>query len=195
MSKPSRNRLSRIVTRSGDVGKTGMADGRRLPKTSALVAALGDLDELNAQIGLLRAMLHADPAHADFVGAHDPLLLELQHALFDLGGALALGGAVEQVSLPDPERLSQWVEEHNAALPPLREFILPGGSVPLAQAHVARTMARRAERTLWSAVEQDQSADTVAIYLNRLSDALFVFARLLGDADASVVYWRGLSDR
>lgn len=193
MTPPARNRLSSIVTRSGDAGTTGMADGRRVPKAGPLVTALGDLDELNSHIGLLRSTLSADSRYADFVRQHDGFLLEQQHALFDLGAALALSGDIDQSGLPDPESLAGWVAQHNEALPPLREFILPGGSMPLAQAHVARTVARRAERNLWRLVEEEPGVDPVAVYLNRLSDALFVFARLLGESDRSLVYWRGPS--
>jgi len=168
-----------------------MADGRRVPKSGALVTALGDLDELNSHIGLLRATLAADSRYGDFVRTHDAFLLEQQHALFDMGGALALADTADQANLPDPESLSRWVEHHNEALPPLREFILPGGSVPLAQAHVARTVTRRAERILWQLAESKPSTIAVAVYLNRLSDALFVLARLLGEVDGSVGFWRG----
>lgn len=195
MTPPTRNRLSNIVTRSGDAGTTGMADGRRVSKTGSLVRSLGDLDELNSHIGLLRAVLSADSGYADFLSLHDAFLLEQQHALFDLGGALALSGDVDKLSLPDPESLAVWVERHNENLPPLREFILPGGSIPLAQAHVARTVARRAERSLWDLVEEEPDTHQIAVYLNRLSDALFVFARLLGAVDGSVVFWRGASGK
>jgi len=173
---------------------TGMADGRRVRKTDALVVSLGDLDELNAQVGLLRSMLSADDSYGKFLEQFDEFLLEQQHALFDLGGALAMG-AVDPARLPDPESLAEWVSEQNESLPPLREFILPGGSVPLAQAHVARTVARRAERALWRLVDEDPGMAPVAVYMNRLSDALFVFARLLGDKDGTVVFWRGATGK
>ncbi len=171
-----------------------MADGRRVHKTDALVVSLGDLDELNAQVGLLRSMLSADESYGKFLDQYDGFLLEQQHALFDLGGALAMGVA-DPAQLPTPESLAEWVSVQNESLPPLREFILPGGSVPLAQAHVARTVARRAERGLWRLVDDDPAMAPVAVYLNRLSDALFVFARLLGERDGSVVFWRGTAGR
>lgn len=174
---------------------TGMADGRRVHKTDALVVSLGDLDELNAQVGLLRSVLSADEHYREFMAQYDGFLLEQQHALFDLGGALAMGGMIGPEHLPDPESLADWVSEQNESLPPLREFILPGGSVPLAQAHVARTVARRAERGLWRLVDEDPDMAPVAVYLNRLSDALFVFARLLGDKDGTVVFWRGAAGK
>lgn len=184
-SAESKNRLSRIVTRTGDGGQTGMADGARFPKTHPRVVALGELDELNAHIGLLRSyMKPEDDAHLD-------TFLEVQqHALFDLGGFIAMASLADHSMLPDLEALEQWVAQSNAGLPPLKEFILPGGSVMLAQAHVARVTARRAERSLWTLVAVDASIEPVAVYLNRLSDALFVLARILGDADGSMVYWR-----
>lgn len=173
---------------------TGMADGRRVHKTGVLVVSLGDLDELNAQVGLLRSVLSADARYDSFASRFDDFLLEQQHALFDFGGALAMG-AVDPARLPNPESLADWVSEQNESLPPLREFILPGGSVPLAQAHVARTVARRAERSLWRLVSEDPGMAPIAVYLNRLSDALFVFARLLGEKDGSVVFWRGTAGK
>lgn len=184
-SAESKNRLSRIVTRTGDGGLTGMADGARLPKTHQRVVALGELDELNAHIGLLRSyMKPVDYAQLD------QFLEVQQHALFDLGGFIAMASLADSSMLPDLDALEQWVEQSNAGLPPLKEFILPGGSLMLAQSHIARVTARRAERNLWALVEEDASIEPVAVYLNRLSDALFVLARILGDADGSMVYWR-----
>lgn len=183
-SAGSKNRLSRIVTRTGDGGSTGMADGTRLPKTHARVVALGELDELNAHIGLLRSYLK--PADAPL----DTFLEAQQHALFDLGGFLAMASLADGAMLPDLNALEKWVAQSNADLPPLKEFILPGGSIAVAQSHLVRVTARRAERNLWALVAQDASAEPVAIYLNRLSDALFVLARMLGEADDSLVYWR-----
>ena len=164
---------------------TGMADGARLPKTHPRVLALGELDELNAHIGLLRSyMKPEDYTHLD-------TFLEVQqHALFDLGGFIAMASLADTSMLPDLDALEQWVEQSNAGLPPLKEFILPGGSLMLAQSHIARVTARRAERNLWALVAEDASTEPVAVYLNRLSDALFVLARILGDADGSMVYWR-----
>ncbi|MBD3817021.1 MAG: cob(I)yrinic acid a,c-diamide adenosyltransferase [Halothiobacillus sp.] len=187
-STDSKNRLSRIVTQTGDGGMTGMADGARLPKTHPRVVALGDLDELNAHIGLLRSyMKPVDDTRLD------SFLEVQQHALFDLGGFIAMASLADSSMLPDLDALEQWVEQSNAGLPPLKEFILPGGSVTLAQAHIARVTARRAERNLWALVVEDASTEPVAVYLNRLSDALFILARILGEADGSVVYWRKAS--
>ncbi|MHB1230151.1 MAG: cob(I)yrinic acid a,c-diamide adenosyltransferase [Halothiobacillus sp.] len=175
-------RLSRIVTRTGDGGLTGMADGCRLPKTHPRVVALGALDELNAHIGLLRSVL-GDLAQGEF-------LAEQQHALFDLGGFIAMASMAQDEMLPRLDPLDAWIEQHNANLPPLKEFILPGGSPALAQTHIARVTARRAERELWALVAEDTAIEPIAVYLNRLSDALFVLARVLGQQDGSVVYWR-----
>ncbi len=178
----SRDRLSRIVTRTGDTGMTGMADGSRVAKTDARVAALGALDELNSHIGLLRAHGVTAPI--------DEFLADQQHALFDLGGFLAMASLAQVTQIPPLDVLEDWVAQHNANLPPLKEFILPGGSLTLAQAHVARVTARRAECALWALVAQDASVEPVAVYLNRLSDALFVLARVIGQHDGSAVYWR-----
>jgi cob(I)alamin adenosyltransferase len=184
-SAESKNRLSRIVTRTGDGGMTGMADGARLPKTHQRVVALGELDELNAHIGLLRSYMK--PVEYTQL---DHFLEVQQHALFDLGGFIAMASLADSSMLPDLDALEQWVEQSNAGLAPLKEFILPGGSLMLAQSHIARVTARRAERNLWALVNEDASIEPVAVYLNRLSDALFVLARILGDADGSMVYWR-----
>ncbi|HQS02017.1 MAG: ATP:cob(I)alamin adenosyltransferase [Halothiobacillus sp. 24-54-40] len=178
----ARHRLSRIVTRTGDTGHTGMADGSRLSKTDTRVTALGALDELNAHLGMLRAVL----TEASF----DHFLSDQQHALFDLGGFLAMASLAQAEQIPPLESLEAWIETHNAHLPPLKEFILPGGSLELAQSHLARVTARRAERDLWALVADDPTAEPVAVYLNRLSDALFVLGRVIGQKDGSVVYWQ-----
>ena len=176
------NRLSRIVTRTGDTGLTGMADGSRLAKTDVRVIALGALDELNANLGMLRAVLTES--------SFDGFLSDQQHALFDLGGFLAMASLAQVAQIPSLEPLEAWIEHHNAHLPPLKEFILPGGSVVLAQTHIARVTARRAECHLWALVADDATSEPVAIYLNRLSDALFVLARVIGEQSGRVVYWR-----
>jgi cob(I)alamin adenosyltransferase len=184
-SAESKNRLSRIVTRTGDGGLTGMADGARIPKTHPRVVALGELDELNAHIGLLRAYMK--PLTLTEL---DGFLEVQQHALFDLGGFIAMASRADSAMLPNLDALELWVEQSNAGLPPLKEFILPGGSLVLAQSHIARVTARRAERNLWALAAEDATTEPVAVYLNRLSDALFVLARVLGEADGSLIYWR-----
>lgn len=180
------HRLSRIVTRSGDAGQTGLADGQRLSKSAPRVQALGDVDELNAQIGLILCEPLPDDVRA--------LLLQVQHRLFDLGGELALPGqpVLDEAAVA---ALDAALEHHNASLPPLREFILPGGSRSAALAHVARTVARRAERTVVALHEAEPLRDAPRLYLNRLSDLLFVLARVLNRANldglaGDDVYWR-----
>lgn len=173
------HRLSRITTRTGDSGLSGLADGSRLPKTDLRFVAMGDLDELNSQLGILRSI--GVPA------AIDPLLEDIQQRLFDLGGELALPGyvLVKDVHLL---ALEQHAEALNASLPPLKEFVLPGGPLPAAHAHMARAIARRAERSLWAVHAQSPVNDLGLRYLNRLSDLLFVLARTLaragGEAEA-----------
>lgn len=169
------NRLSKITTRTGDKGSTGLADGSRLPKDHARIAALGDVDELNSHLGVLLA----EPLAADI----REVLLQIQNDLFDLGGTLALPGH----ALFPPDRVA-WLEEqitrYNASLPPLREFILPGGARPGALCHVARCAARRTERTLVSLSHQEADAisPNTLPYLNRLSDLLFVLSRCINRA-------------
>ncbi len=168
------NRLSKIITRTGDAGTTGLGDGSRVPKDSARIEAIGTVDELNSAIGLLRALpdLPAD------VGA---LLLRIQHDLFDLGGELAVPG-YSALTDAHVEALEDAVELFNADLPPLKEFILPGGSEAAARCHLARTIARRAERRCWSMAHAEGNRSVALIYLNRLSDALFVLSRRLARA-------------
>lgn len=173
-------RISKVTTRSGDDGTTGMADGTRLTKDDPRVEALGAVDELNSQLGLLRAW-------AGDVPAGQPLA-EVQQDLFDLGAVIARGkltwrGEEKLV------RLERGVEEMNAALAPLEEFLLPGGPVAAAQCHVARAACRRAERR--AGVLPDLP-ETARAYLNRLSDFLFVLARVLAkETGGSESLWRG----
>lgn len=175
------NRLSRITTRSGDDGSTGLADGSRLSKADARIQALGDVDELNSQLGLLLTEPLPDALRTE--------LARVQHELFDLGGELAMPGhsALDEAAVL---ALEAAVERFNADLPPLKEFILPGGSRPAALAHVCRCVARRAERSVVAAAATGPQAQC---YLNRLSDLLFVMARVLArgaDGSGQEVYWR-----
>jgi cob(I)alamin adenosyltransferase len=164
------NRLSRIVTRTGDGGTTGLADGSRLDKDSARVEALGDVDELNSHLGVVIAIgVPAAVSHC---------LLRVQHDLFDLGGELSLPGQA-LIGEPHVQGLEADVERFNADLPPLKEFILPGGNVAAAHCHVARTIARRAERRCWALSRAATLNPLMLAYLNRLSDLLFVLARVL----------------
>jgi cob(I)alamin adenosyltransferase len=176
-------RLTRIYTRSGDDGSTGLADGSRVRKDSARIQAIGDLDELNSLIGLVRALPGEDPGI-------DAMLVSIQHRLFDLGGELAIPG--QRFAKPAwTERLEQWIDRLNADLPPLAEFILPGGSLRAAQAHQARAVCRRAERALLRLATQDTVNSAALTYLNRLSDLLFVMARVLVRSDGGrEVLWQ-----
>jgi len=175
-------RLTRIYTRSGDDGSTGLADGSRVPKDSPRVEALGTVDELNSQLGVVLAL--APPA-----ALADPLQ-QVQHRLFDLGGELALPGNM----VIDDELVSgleQTLDQLNAGLPPLREFVLPGGNLPAAQCHLARSVCRRAERVLLRLSHQESVNSAALRYLNRLSDLLFVMARVLARADdGAEVLWQ-----
>ena len=167
------NRLTRITTRGGDQGQSGLADGSRHSKTDAVFTALGDVDELNCAIGIVVTHLESDhPLRAT--------LIELQSRLFDLGGALAMPGTV--LSLADETvALETQVAQYSQQLGPLANFILPGGTIAGSHMHLARAVSRRAERSLWSLVEQRPEVydSSLAVFLNRLSDALFVYARVL----------------
>jgi len=177
------NRLSKIYTRTGDDGTTGLGDGSRAPKDSARVEAYGTVDELNSSIGVLLAVPELPEAVAQ-------CLTEVQHELFDLGGELCIPGhrviTAEQVT-----RLEKTLDDFNDPLPPLREFILPGGGPAAAACHLARSVARRAERRVWTLAKAASVSPEVTKYLNRLSDLLFVVARVLARHERGVeVLWR-----
>ncbi|MEK7945384.1 cob(I)yrinic acid a,c-diamide adenosyltransferase [Pigmentiphaga sp. YJ18] len=176
------HRLSVIATRTGDDGTTGLATGPRVDKDSPRIAAIGDVDELNSALGLLAT--EALPQDI----AHD--LLDIQHDLFDLGGELSMPG---QALLAEARvaHLDGLLADYNARLPPLREFVLPGGSRPAALAHLARTVCRRAERAVVALARVETVHAPVRQYLNRLSDLLFVLARAINqDAGTPEVLWR-----
>lgn len=176
------NRLSKIYTRTGDKGDTGLGDGTRTPKDALRVEAFGCVDELNSHIGLLLAQT-AVPENIRSA------LVEIQHELFDLGGELCIPGhqAIQDAHV---ERLEQALDALNADLPALQEFILPGGNIAAATAHIARTVCRRAERRVVS-LARDEIVNAPALaYLNRLSDLLFVIARVLARADGGEVLWK-----
>lgn len=182
------HRLSKIATRTGDAGETGLGDGSRVSKASLRIQALGDIDELNSSIGLVLAEeLPAELREA---------LLEVQQDLFDLGGEVSIPGH-RLLGEAQVRRLDEWLEAWNAGLPPLREFILPGGSRAAAAAHLARTVCRRAERSVVALAEKEAAGQAQAVgeaarrYLNRLSDVLFVAGRLLNrHAGRGDVQWR-----
>lgn len=176
------NRLSKIVTRTGDAGTTGLGDGSRVAKDSPRIAAIGAVDELNSHVGLILAESPPEPIAE--------CLTAIQHDLFDLGGELSIPGLT---SMTDAHvtRLEEAVEHFNADLGRLKEFILPGGTRAAALAHVARTVCRRAERTLVTAAATEAINAPPRIYLNRLSDLLFVLARSLNRAAGRTdVLWR-----
>jgi cob(I)alamin adenosyltransferase len=175
------NRLSRIVTRTGDAGTTGLATGGRVPKSHPRIRAMGDIDELNCQVGVL--LTQRLPASLKTT------LLRVQHELFNLGGELSMPGAAV-VKAEEVTALETDVERLNATLPPLKEFVLPGGNAAAAQAHLARAVARRAERSLWLVNDAEPFNPHALRYANRLSDFLFVAARTLARArGGSEVTW------
>jgi len=177
------NRLSRIYTRTGDDGTTGLGDGSRTPKDSARVEAYGTVDELNSAIGLLLAVPGLPPEV-------ETCLTEVQHELFDMGGELCIPSH-HVITAEHVARLEQSLDAFNDQLPPLKEFILPGGGLAAAACHLARTIARRAERRVWTLAKTESVSAEVAKYLNRLSDLLFVLARALARHERGTeVLWR-----
>jgi len=186
-------KLNKIYTRTGDDGTTGLADGSRIAKSAALMAAIGDVDEANSLVGLAAAALAAD-------GGHHAMLVRIQNEMFDLGADLA--------TLPDPAlgfgphdmalrivdsqiaRLEEEIDAMNGALEPLKSFILPGGSEAAARLHVARAAARRAERAAVAAAESRTLNPAALTYLNRLSDHLFVMARHVNAAGSGDILWK-----
>ena len=176
------HRLSKITTRTGDGGETGLGDGARVPKDAARIHALGDLDELNSAIGVVLAEEVPD-------GVREALS-QVQHDLFDLGGEVCIPGRTA-IGEPQVKRLEALLETHNAELRPLKEFILPGGTRAAAAVHLARTVCRRAERSLVALGRTEFVSDASRRYLNRLSDLLFVLGRTLNRAAGrGDVLWR-----
>jgi cob(I)alamin adenosyltransferase len=176
------NRLTQIATRTGDNGTTGLGDNTRVSKDSLRVHAMGDVDELNSNIGVL--LCEELPP-----GVRD-LLVEVQHQLFNLGGELSIPG-FELLKLDAVAALDAALEQHNASLPRLAEFILPAGSRAASLAHVCRTVARRAERAVVALGHQDALKEAPRQYLNRLSDLMFVLARVLNRMNGGDdVYWK-----
>lgn len=176
------HRLSKISTRTGDAGETGLGNGARVSKDSARIAALGDIDELNSALGVMLA----EDVPADLRAVFE----QVQHDLFDLGGELSIPG---HALLGDPQvaALEAALERCNRDLAPLKEFILPGGSRAAAAAHLARTVCRRAERTVVALARSEPVSDPARRYLNRLSDLLFVAGRTLNRAAGrGDVQWR-----
>jgi cob(I)alamin adenosyltransferase len=177
------NRLSKIYTRTGDDGTTGLGDGTRVPKDGARVEAYGSVDELNSTLGVLLAV----PGLPENIVA---CLMEVQHELFDLGGELCIPGH-RVITAAHVGRLEQALDSFNDALPPLKEFILPGGGPGAAACHVSRAVARRAERRIWTLAKSETVAPEVTQYLNRLSDLLFVLARVIARHERGTeVLWK-----
>ena len=184
------NRLSKIYTRTGDDGSTGMADGSRVSKADNLFSVMGDIDELNSHIGLVRAQLKRNKGQSIEKEFSEALVI-IQHLLFNIGGELAMP-EYEGVNATHIEWVEQQIDAMNTTLPPLKDFILPTGSVLVSQLHVARSVCRRAER---QAVQlQQQRPDAIRLtavsFINRLSDWLFVAARFCTDPEqVSEVLW------
>jgi cob(I)alamin adenosyltransferase len=176
------NRLTKITTRTGDGGTTGLGDGSRVAKTSLRIAAIGDVDECNSVVGVLLT--------CEISASIRAVLLDIQHSLFDLGGELSIPGYTA-VTHEHVQRLEDATQDINKDLPPLKDFILPGGSIATAHCHVARTVARRAERSVLALAESEAVNEPARIYLNRLSDLLFVMARGINrDAGVADVLWQ-----
>jgi cob(I)alamin adenosyltransferase len=176
------HRLSKITTRTGDAGETGLGDGSRVRKDSPRIATLGEIDELNSCIGLLLAEDMPPAVHDALVG--------IQHDLFDLGGEVCIPGR-SSIHSEQVGKLEGLLERYNGDLPPLKEFILPGGSRAAGLAQLARCVCRRAERALVGLARQEPVGDAARIYLNRLSDLLFVLGRVLNrHAGQGDVLWQ-----
>ncbi len=176
------NRLTKIYTRTGDDGTTGMADGSRVPKDDLLVHAIGEVDELNSQLAVL-----ASHAPVNFV----PAIKTIQNELFNVGAELTMGEAmIKQESI---DWLENALDTLNVKLSPLKEFILPGGGLAASHCHVARSVCRRVERSLVSLDNQNALNDSLKSYINRLSDYLFVLARAISQAEGEdEVYWKSV---
>ena len=175
------NRLSKIYTRTGDGGTTGLADGSRVDKDAARVETMGDVDELNTLIGAI--LLH------DLPEGCAECLTDVQHALFDIGGEMAIPGHTS-VGERHVESLEETLDKLNADLPPLKEFILPGGGPATVACHVARAVARRSERQMIRLSRDETVNEASRRYLNRLSDLLFVMARVCARSESGEVYWQ-----
>ena len=181
------HRLSRIYTRTGDDGSTGLGDGSRIPKDDARVEAFGTVDEANSAVGLVLAV----------PGLPEPIvacLTRVQHDLFDLGGELCMPG-FSAITSSYVARLERELDGFNADLPPLKDFILPGGGPATAACHLARTITRRAERRVWTLARREPVNPEATRYLNRLSDLLFVLARVIArhEQGSEVLWQKGLN--
>jgi cob(I)alamin adenosyltransferase len=176
------NRLSKIYTRTGDDGSTGLGDGTRVAKESLRVEAYGTVDEANSALGVVVSVPGLPPEIRRCLTA-------IQHDLFDLGGELCIPGHV-MIGAAHIDRLEKELDGFNAGLPALKEFILPGGGQAASACHLARAVTRRAERRCWSLARVESVSPEALKYLNRLSDLLFVVARVLARGDEGEVVWR-----
>ena len=175
------NRLSKIYTRTGDAGTTGLGDGSRVAKLSPRMHAIGEVDELNCNLGLLLSEQLRPDMHA--------LLLDIQHDLFDLGGELSIPDSTF-IKGEAAAKLEQAIDLYNEELPPLKEFVLPGGSRAAAICHIARAVCRRVERAVLELAAAETVNAHTSTFLNRLSDLLFVCARVIArDSGAGEVMW------
>ncbi len=176
------NRLSKIYTKTGDAGTTGLGDGTRVAKDSLRVAAMGDVDELNSIIGLMLT----EPTSTEI----NKVLTRIQHDLFDMGGEICMPGYA-MIKQERVTALENTLDKWNVTLTPLKEFILPGGSRAAAYCHLARTVCRRAERTMTTLNNQEKITEISLQYINRLSDLLFVLCRILNkEAGMPDVLWQ-----
>ncbi|GFM68754.1 cob(I)yrinic acid a,c-diamide adenosyltransferase [Pseudomonas lijiangensis] len=183
-------RLSKIYTRTGDAGETGLGDGRRVSKDHPRVEAIGEVDTLNSQLGLLLAGLNEQAQHTPALREVIEVLGPCQHRLFDLGGELAMP-AYQALNAAEVERLEAAIDVWNEEVGPLENFILPGGSALIAQAHVCRSLARSAERRCQHLNAQEPLAGVGLAYINRLSDLLFVAARIIAKRQGiSEILWQ-----
>lgn len=181
-------KLTSIVTKTGDAGETGLGYGQRISKSSTLIDAMGDVDEANASLGVAITALTTTGPQSD-LKAH---LTAIQNDLFDLGSDLCRLDPKAQSKLTENyvDRLDQLAEDLNTDLAPLTSFILPGGSIAAAHLHMARTIVRRAERSIWCARNDYDVNPVIAKYLNRLSDVLFLMARVANDGGKTDVLWQ-----
>lgn len=180
-------RIDRVTTKTGDNGETSVADGKKIPKDSQRICAIGEIDELNSLLGLLNSLL--DLNHAELFQIHEKVS-RIQHELFEAGAELAMPGVSKILEIHIAELESE-IESYLDQLPALQEFILPGGAYPASVAHLARTVCRRTERTLVHLHHESALNKTLLIYFNRLSDWLFVLARALNQVlQQPEVFWR-----
>ncbi len=184
------NRLTKIYTRTGDNGTTGLGNNTRVPKYDERVIAMGDIDELNSHIGLIKSFTDNFSKDKTFIKVHSEKLSFIQHRLFDLGGELCIPG-FKLLEKNHTEKLEKEIDEMNEDLSALKEFILPAGHIATSQCHVARTVCRRAERSCVKLNLNQEMNDNSLKFINRLSDWLFTFARILNKENSvEEVFWK-----